>query len=594
MRLADLLVDTLIQQYGVSVVFTVTGGGAMYLNDAFGSRSEELKYIAVHHEQTASMAVEAYSGLSGKLGVCQITTGPGGTNSISGCAGAWIDSKPIIFISGQVESFSISGKGTRQTGVQEINIVELVTSITKAAVRLNDPYMVLYELDRLISIAFDQRQGPVWFDIPLDLQNFEISEVKKLPRYSKLTPNIRKNTLQAVKIRRLTDMLNSSSRPLLCVGNGSRLAAESILEWAEKYRIPIVLGWNAKDLYPHSHPLVIGSIGQFGNRSANILTSKSDLILGLGFRFSIPQIGYDPSTFAPQANIVSVDIDPYEIQKYSGFIDFGIQADVGQVMEILCEQKLNPINFNKWSESAILLSDMELDSSPRNKEAIDSFDFTDFLSICVPTPSYIVTDMGTSFTCTHQQIRIKTGVRLFTSSGLAAMGFGLPGAIGAHFAKEQGTFLTLITGDGGLMFNVQELQTLLTHSIPLKIIIYENGGYLTMRLMQKSRFGKYVGSGPSSRLECADYSALSKAFGIESKSICRYDEINSGLLWLYSNKECSSVLIVHMDSDQPLTPRVQTQSSKDGKLLPGRLEYMYPLLSDDQETRITKLFERQP
>jgi acetolactate synthase-1/2/3 large subunit len=592
MRLADLLVETLIQQYGVSVVFTVTGGGAMYLNDAFGSRPEELKYIAVHHEQTASMAAEAYSGLSGKLGVCQITTGPGGTNSISGCAGAWIDSKPIIFISGQVESFSISSQGIRQTGVQEIKITELVVSITKAAVRLNDPYMVLYELDRLISIAFDQRKGPVWLDIPLDIQNFELSEVKKLPRYLPLPPSIRINALHAVKVRRLKNMLESSSRPLLCVGNGSRLAAESVLAWAEKYRIPIVLGWNAKDLYPHSHPLVIGSIGQFGNRSANILTSKSDLILGLGFRFSIPQIGYDPSTFAPQANIISVDIDPYEIQKYSGFIDFGIQADVGQLMGILCKINLNLRNFNKWSESAILLSNMELDSSPRNTKGIDSFDFTDFLSMHLPSPSHVITDMGTSFTCTHQQMKIKAGVRLFTSSGLAAMGFGLPGAIGAHFAQEHNTFLTLITGDGGLMFNVQELQTLITHNIPLKIIIYENGGYLTMRLMQKNRFGNYVGSGPASRLECADYSALSKAFGIESKSISRYDEINSGLSWLYSNKKCSSILIVHMDSEQPLIPRVQTQSTKDGQLLPGRLEYMYPLLSDEQELSISKLFER--
>jgi acetolactate synthase-1/2/3 large subunit len=591
MRLADLIVDTLICKYGVSTVFTVTGGGAMYLNDAFGSRGAELRYIAVHHEQTASMAAEAYAGISGSLGVCQITTGPGGTNSISGCAGAWIDSKPIIFISGQVESFSLADVGTRQTGVQEVKIVEIVKPITKAAIRLDDPYMVLYELDRLISIANSGRKGPVWLDIPLNLQNFHIEDVSKLPRYIDTHDGARSKSLLAVKVAKLITSIKKSHRPLLCVGNGARFAATQILEFAEKYQLPIVLGWNAKDFYPESHNLVIGSIGQFGNRAANIITAKSDLIIGLGFRFSVPQIGYDPSTFAPEATIVSVDIDPYELNKYSGFIDVGIQADVGVLVKLLRNFDFNEakVNFSKWAKITEKISEIEFDVSPRSIDKINSFDFTDFLSEQLPSPSIVVTDMGTSFTCTHQQIKLKPDVRLYTSSGLAAMGFGLPGAIGAYFAKSSDCYLTLITGDGGLMFNMQELQTIVTHNIPLKIVIYENGGYLTMRLMQKSRFERYVGSGPESMVECVDYVALSNAFGMQVKSISKHEEIAEGIAWLYSDQNQAAILIVHLDPDQPLIPRVQTQSTKEGKLIPGRLENMYPPLSDDAETAIAQI-----
>jgi acetolactate synthase-1/2/3 large subunit len=390
----------------------------------------------------------------------------------------------------------------------------------------------------------------------------------------------------------LASLISNSSRPLLCVGNGARKASSKILKWAELNDIPIVLGWNAKDLYLASHHLVVGSIGQFGNRAANILTSKADLIVGLGFRFSVPQIGYDPSLFAPQATIVSIDVDQFELNKYSGFIDMGIQADVEQIIDALSKKKWSTArgSFEVWAKASHDLAILNLDPMPRNTDKIDSFDFTDFLSEYLPSPSVLVTDMGTSFTCTHQQLKIRAGIRLFTSSGLAAMGFGLPGAIGAHFAKNDNDFLTLITGDGGLMFNLQEFQTVMTHKIPLKVIIYENGGYLTMRLMQRSRFGRYVGESPTSNVDCMDYTKLSSAFGIEAREISRFDEIKDGLTWLYSDSQRPSVLIVHLDPYQPLTPRVQTMSGKDGRLLPGRLESMYPTLSQEQEKNIDSLF----
>jgi len=595
MRLVDVLVNSLIDDYGVDTVFTVTGGGAMYLNDAFGSRPDKLKYIPMHHEQSAAMAAEGYSGVGNRLGVCQITTGPGGTNAITGCAGAWIDSRPILFISGQVESFSISGSGLRQTGVQEVKIVDLVKSITKAAVRLDDPYMILYELDRLLYLAKNARPGPVWLDIPLEIQNFDIAEPAILHRYVPQRASKRNQDLLDVKIGKLIRLLKSSSRPVFCVGSGAREASSLILEIAERYQIPISLGWNAKDFYPANHPLVFGSIGQFGNRSANIMISKADLIIGLGFRFSVPQIGYDPSLFGRLATIVSVDVDQYEIGKYSGFIDLGIVADAYVAVQklneaIISKGTVSIPNAGPWVKSLNNLQSLNFDSGPRDDKAINSFDFTDALSELIPVPSYVVTDMGTSFTCTHQQLSIKSGLRLFTSSGLASMGFGLPGAIGAFFAKSDDAEATLITGDGGLMFNLQELQTVVTYQMPLKIIIYENGGYLTMRLMQEARFKRLVGSGRTSNLDCADFIKIASAFILHAKEISTHEQIKDALGWLYQNSSGSKILVVHLNENQALTPRVQTQSTPDGVLLPGILDNMYPFLTDAEKMKVENLF----
>lgn len=596
MRLADLLVRTLVEEYGIDTVFTVTGGGAMYLNDAFGGYGNSLNYIALHHEQSVAMAGESFAAITQGLGVCQVTTGPGGTNSVTGCAGAWIDSRPVLFISGQVESLSISGPGLRQTGVQEAKIIDLVASITKASVRLDDPLSVLYELDRLIHIAMTGRRGPVWMDIPLDVQSFMFPEITGLRRFTPQKPSPRTNALLDTKMGKLKNLLTSVRKPLLCIGEGARRAGPELLKIAENLGVPVVLGWNAKDLYPEHHPLIQGTIGQFGNRGANLLTAKADLIIGVGFRFSVPQVGYDPSHFAPQATIVSVDIDPYELAKYGTFIDVSICADSVEFAQKLAGSVItdpHPLKaqYSKWTTAACRLKALSLDRGPRDTSGVNSFDFTDRLGELLPKPSIIVTDMGTSFTCTHQHLKIKDGVRLFTSSGLAAMGFGLPGAIGAYYASAGVEAITLITGDGGLMFNLQELQSIVTHSIPLKIIIYENKGYLTMRLMQLGRFNRLVGSGPSSSLECPDFGRLCAAFGIKCHNVGRFAEIDSAIEWLYEDLMTPSVLVVHLDQDQPLIPRVQTQTGSDGVLIPGVLKNMYPPLSPDQESECERLFD---
>ena len=590
MRLTDLVVEHLSKEYDVEVVFTVTGGGAMYLNDAFG-RAKNLKYIALHHEQSVSMAAEAYSRIGNRIGVCQITTGPGGTNAISGCAGAWIDSTPLIFISGQVETYSNALVGNRQTGVQEVDIVSLVKSITKDARKITDPTMILYELDRLIHLSKTGRPGPVWIDIPLDIQNYQFNQINNLPRFKPQLVDKRSEQLLQLKVKKLVKYIENAKRPIICIGNGCRHAMEVIHRIALDRNIPIVLGWNAKDLISSTDPILLGSIGLFGDRISNMMVSRADLIIGIGFRFSVPQIGYNPSMFGQNAIVASVDIDPAEGNKYGGFIDYFIQADSLEFSKELDKQigSIN-VNFGSWLDIKGRLKKLNLDAGPRSNDVIDSFDFTDCLSRSLPNNCALVTDMGTSFTCTHQQIQLKSGMRMMTSSGLAAMGFGLPGAIGAALVDGL-TTTVLITGDGGLMFNLQEIQSVLTHKLALKIIVYENEGYLTMKHMQKNRFNRYVCSDPGSLVDCPDFIKIANAFGLVAREISHSNEMEGGLSWLFENLEEPALLVVHLDPMQDLTPRVQTESDESGNLLPGNLGSMYPFLGLDLKNKIKSIFD---
>ena len=588
MKLSEFIVEHLVDKYGVKLVFTVTGGGAMYLNDAFG-KSDKLKCIYMHHEQSASMACESYSKINGALAVCQITTGPGGTNTISGCAGAWIDSVPVLFISGQVESFSRMHGSIRQSGVQEINIVDLVKPITKIAIELKDPYLVKYELERIISIALEGRMGPVWLDIPLEIQNWEIGNPSSLIGYSKLPIDKRISEVRLRKLEKLEKLIHESRRPVFCIGSGCK-DKEELRIFLDAFQVPVIVGWNAKDMVSSSYGYLMGSAGLFGNRVANILISQADLIVGIGYRFSVPQVGYNPAEYIRDKTVISVDIDPNEVSKCSSFIDYFIHSNADVVISHLNAGRKIP-EISGWRSWATYLLSYGFDKGRRDKKGVDSFDFTTEFEKFLCPGDIVVTDMGNSFTCTHQAINLPIGVRLVTSSGLAAMGFGLPGAIGADFAKNDGTTY-LISGDGGLMFNLQELQTAKTYNLNLKIIIYENNGYLTMKHMQKNRFGRIVGADNKSNLECPDFIKVASAFEIESREISSSEDIKDAISWLRSSNHGPSILVVHLDPWQDLTPRVQTESDKNGKLYPATLNAMYPFISEETKNKLSdKYFE---
>lgn len=578
MKISEFIVEYLVKNCQVDTVFTITGGGAMYLNDAFG-KNNLLNCVYMHHEQSAAMACEAFSQINNSLAVCQITTGPGGTNALSGCAGAWIDSKPVLFISGQVESFSRMRIGQRQSGVQEVDIVKIVKPLTKLAIELIDPYLIKYELERLVYIAMDGRMGPVWLDIPLELQNYDIGDPEKLVGFKILEQDSRIPGIEKAKFAKILKKLESSLRPVICIGNGSAKYRQEIQELANKLQIPIVLGWNGKDLLGSDYCLNMGTAGLFGNRSANMIISQADLILGIGYRFSVPQVGYAPHEYIKNKTVISVDIDSSEFSKCTSFIDIGLEADAGNFIKYLVEHYKFSVEKTGWQRWALFLKNYFTEKKPRNSIEVNSFDFTKALGSFLKAGDIVVTDMGTSFTCTHQFLELPTGVRLMTSSGLAAMGFGLPGSIGAAFANKKGATI-LITGDGGLMFNIQELQTIKTYNLNIKLIVYENNGYLTMKHMQRARFGRLVGSDSTSMLECPDFAKVFNAFGIESMSISTHNDIQKGLDWLLNKNLTTQALIVHLDPWQELVPRVQTQSDENGNLFPATLDSMFPFLDD--------------
>ena len=593
-RLADFVADFVANHLRVKTVFTVTGGGAMYLNDAFGKHAN-ISYIPMHHEQSAAMASEGYFRESGELAVCQVTTGPGGTNAITGCAGAWVDSEAILFISGQVEIISIAATSNRQTGVQEIDIISMVKGITKSCLVLTDPNMILYELQRLCYIAVTGRKGPVWIDIPLDLQNIRISNTDELLQFKPLSEDIRKKNLKITKYKKALVHIKKSKRPIILIGNGCRGSISLLKKFLEKNQIPVITGWNGRDLIDSDDNLLLGSAGLFGNRQANLAIQKSDLILGLGYRFSIPQTGYDPSTYAPNASVISVEVDSAEITKMGGIVDIPINTTVEEFLEFT--DSLNDKIFASidqgWIYWCNYLNNKKFDNRPRKKDVINSFDLNEVIEKYLKKGDTVVTDMGTSFTCTHQDLKLKSGIKLFTSSGVAAMGFGLPGAIGCSHAKKQSDGLTLlITGDGGLMFNLQELQSIITYKLDIKIIVYENGGYLTMKHMQQARFNKLVGSEASSQLECPDFVKVATAFGIDAKEISTSDEVNKKMEWLFEAKKGPKLLVVHIDPWQPLIPRVQTRSDDSGNLLPPSIEHMYPHLTSEEEMEIEENYNK--
>jgi acetolactate synthase-1/2/3 large subunit len=588
MRLADAIIKYLHDKYGVKVVFTVTGGGAMYLNDAFGSFFG-VQAIAMHHEQSVSMAAEGYARASNGLAVCQLTTGPGGTNAVSGCLGAWIDSEPILFISGQVETFSIAAGSTRQSGVQEVDIISMVKPFTKYSTSISNPHKALEIIDEAIHKALSPRRGPVWIDIPLDIQNASIDYVDS--SFMAINKDRRNTDITKLKVSKLVKKIQKSKRPVILLGNGSRGVADLVIEFCKKYSIPIITSWNGKDLVSSNNPLLVGSAGQFGDRASNILINDADLIVGLGYRFSVPQVGYDPSTYAVNAEIVSVDVDEEEAKKCGYFIDNFIVSSIEEFMPILNLQMNNAsnktsINFAIWLNWAHYLKNRQFDTSTRDIENIDSFDFTAKLSAILPHNSRVVTDMGTSFTCTHQYLKLREGQRLITSSGLAAMGFGLPGAIGVYYQDPE-KLTILITGDGGLMFNLQELQSVKTLDMNMKIIIYENQGYLTMKHMQMARFKRLVSSDPSTKIECPDFMKIASAFGIKSLEIFNHNEIDAALSWMFDGACVGpQILVVHLEPWQELTPRVQTRSDDAGKLFPSVLHQMYPYLTKGEEDEL--------
>ena len=583
MNNVDFIIKLLVKT-GHDTAFGVTGGGAMFLNEAF-RKEKKLNFIFTHHEQSAAMAAESYYRIKKKASILSITSGPGGTNAVTGVIGAWIDSIPMIVLSGQVESKDLIGKSkTRQIGIQEANITDVAKPIVKYSKTLTKFSDIEFELNKAIDIAYSGRPGPVWLDIPLDVQSQKFNSSKKKTKY--LSDNNKKIINKNINIKQIYELIKKSKRPIFLIGNGVHISKSEnlFLKIVEKLNLPILSTWNASDIIPSSKNLYFGRPGLFGNRIANFAIQSCDLLIVLGSRLSVPITGYQIKNFSPNSKKVYVDIDKFEIKKRGMKIDVSINTDLNFFLQKLKNylNNKNKIEKIKWvNELKKLKNLLDEDKNYKNqKKYINSFNFINHLSRALDGKNNIVTDMGTSFTCTMQSFKTKKNQRLFTSSGIAAMGFGLPGLIGTYFADKDKTPIC-ITGDGGIMFNLQELQTIKNYKIPAKIFIINNGGYLTMKLMQKKNFKKFVGSDGKSGVKLPNFSKLSKSFDYEFFTINSEKRIKEKLIKILKTNK-AVICEVMMPPMQKLIPRVQTQMNKDGTFEPAMLDNMYPFISKDR------------
>ncbi|PIR87681.1 MAG: acetolactate synthase [Candidatus Harrisonbacteria bacterium CG10_big_fil_rev_8_21_14_0_10_45_28] len=587
-RLADYLVSFL-EKEGVGDIFMISGGGNMHLVDAVG-RAKTLKYVTNHHEQACAIAAESYSRIVKNLGVCLVTTGPAGTNAITGVLGGWLDSIPMLCISGQeARERLITGTKLRQLGVQEINIIDIIKPMTKYAVLVDDPSMIRYYLEKAVYLAKSGRPGPSWLDVPLDVQSALIDpgaldgfspEAEDLAVYKNLE-------LKNLVLKSL-DMLKAAKRPVILAGHGIRAAyvRDKFLKIVDQLGIPVTTSISAPDLISSGHPLFVGRPGGFGNRPGNFAIQNSDLIIVLGSRLHFWITGYRSLDFGKNAKKIMVDIDEAELSKKSINIDLPIQADLKDFFTEL-ESQLTQISlpdFNAWRRRCQdwkTRYPVNLPEYREEKDFVNYYYFIDELSKKLPEGQIIIAGDGTTFTATYQAVRIKNGQQLYFSVGSAALGWGLPAGIGAAFANK-GTDTVLLDGDGSIMFNLQELQTVYHYNLPLKIFLINNQGYLAIRNTQNNYFNGYlVASGPTSNVTFPDFAEVANAFKIKHIRISNNLEVSAKIDEVLKT-EGPIICEIMMNPAQPLNPRPKAVMEEDGTFENRPIEDMFPFLDREE------------
>ena len=591
-RLSDYIFQALADR-GLDHVFLVTGGGAMHLNDAIAVENRMCP-ICCHHEQACAIAAEGYARVSGKLGIVNVTTGPGGINALNGVFGAWTDSIPMLVISGQVkretmmQTYGLIGR-IRQLGDQEADIIGMARGITKYAVTITEPETIRYHLERAIYLASHGRPGPCWIDIPVDVQAAQVNPETMRP-YDPAEDDkkVDRDELEAI-VKEVLALLGSAERPIFLAGTGVRLAgAESLLiQVAETLRIPVATAWT-HDLIPSDHPLYAGRQGTIGTRAGNFTVQNADLVLILGSRLCIRQISYNWASFARHARTVQVDIDPAELSKPTFRADLPIEADVRDFLEILLRVSLNgkPSDLVKredwvsWCRERVEKNPVVLEkhrAAPAGR--INQYHFMELLFKEAPSDAVFACGNATACITPFQAGILKQGQRLFSNSGSASMGYDLPAAIGAAVAAPERTVICL-AGDGSLQMNVQEMATLAALRLPVKIFVLENGGYLSIRLTQKNFFGRLVGEGPESGVVFPDFVKLAEAYGLPSRLLDMKDP--SADIARALNADGPQVVVVPLDLEQGFEPKTSSKSLPDGRMVTAPLEDMAPFLNRDE------------
>jgi acetolactate synthase I/II/III large subunit len=585
-KLSDYIADTLVKN-GISDVFMVTGGGAMHLNDALGKCSK-LNIVYSHHEQASAIAAESYARLTGKLAVVNVTTGPGGINAINGVFGAWTDSIPMLIISGQVRydtTIASSGMNLRQLGDQECDIIASVKPMTKYAVMLDDPSSIAYHLTKAIEIAQTGRPGPVWIDIPINIQGAMLNPTA-LEQYTPKQSNI--TALNDTDIAQTLKLIDSAQRPVILAGAGVRIARaeQELLTLVDKLHIPVVTAWNAHDLITNDSPYYCGRPGSIGDRSGNYTVQNSDLLLVLGSRLNIRQISYNWQSFARDAYIIAVDIDKLEMDKPTLKIDLKIHADLKDfTTKLLAEVERTAIadkqQWLAWCRQRKTKYPVVLPEYWHRDKLVNPYCFMHSLSKQLPEGQITITGNGTACVTAFQAMIIKQKQRLYTNSGCASMGYDLPAAIGANIGSG-GKRIICIAGDGSIMMNIQELASIAFLQLNIKIFILNNNGYHSIRQTQENFFGKpYVGCGPESGLGFPDFSKLAAGFDISYLKCNNHHEMEQIIAeCLADNKP--HICEVMLTPEQAFAPKVSSSKRSDGTIVSRPLEDMAPFLPRDE------------
>lgn len=591
-KLSDYVFSFLADK-GVTQAFMLPGGGAMHLVDSLG-QNPDMQYLCPRHEQTAAMAAEGYYRAGGKTAAVVVTTGPGGTNTLTGVIGQWLDSIPCIYISGQLKREMLitacPDLKLRQLGDQEINIVDIVRPVTKYAVTVMCPEKIKYHLEKALYLATHGRPGPVWVDIPLDVQASMI-DTSRLEEYSEAEDVVRfDGDLLRKQVAELLMRLKRAERPVLFVGNGIRIAGAQtrFLKLVDRLGVPVLTGISGNDLIWSDHRLSFGRPGICGDRIGNMVVQNSDYLLSIGTRLGTRQIGYDSANFARAAYRAVVDIDEAELRKPTLFPHMRVHADAGAFIdEMLAQTRDRPLpERSEWLAWCRRLKEelpSALKDNPSTDGYVNSYEFADALFKCLEEGSLVVTGNGTAYTGTFQIMPIKKGVRVFANQGCASMGYDLPAAIGACVARNRQSVIC-ITGDGSIQMNLQELGTIAFHNLPIKIFVLNNRGYLAQRITQDTYFeSRYTGSDHKDGVDYPNIPAVAQAFGL--KTVTLHDEQQTELstaLGQILDMPGPVLCEICMDPRQTLYPKLSSDVQADGRLVSKPLEDMYPFLPRDQ------------
>lgn len=586
-RVADYIAD-FIAAIGVRQVFLLPGGGAMHLNDAVG-KHPQLQVVACLHEQAAAISAEAYGRVdSSGIGVAMVTTGPGATNALTAVVGAWIESIPLLIISGQVKRADLlNGAPLRQRGVQEVDIVSMVRSVTKYAKTIEKAEDIRAELECALYHAHQGRGGPVWLDVPLDIQGAPIYPDTLQPFGE---PQIETDSAAALsdQVQQFLSLLANAKRPLILAGHGVRLAgaAQDFRAMVEALGVPVVTTWNAMDLLAYEHPLYVGRPGVVALRAPNFAVQNCDLLIAIGCRLDNIITAYNPRGFARAAKKVVIDVDANEIAKLDMEIDVSVVADAAKVINEMLKQvqDYNLPDYVDWQGHCLDWKQRYPvnDGVAFEREGpITHYHFVDALSEAVPENTLVCTgSSGLAVEVFYTAFRNKAGQRIFLTSGLGAMGYGLPAAVGACFANHSQP-MVLVESDGSLQLNIQELATVRAFDLPICIFIMNNGGYCSIRNTQRNYFeGRYVGTGPEAGLMLPDLEKVAQTYGLTFMRIKDALELNSALSDAMTlPRPC--IIDVQLVENESLFPKVSAIPQADGNMVSMPLEDMTPLLPLD-------------